>query len=212
MQDTISCPSCHVRLRLPPEPPPAGMTCPRCLAGVPYPTITSIQATPSEPARPAAPEPPAASPGPSRCPSCGRPTEPQWLFCPHCEEPLRRDRGARSITGVDRDVRRDSSGTKIFLGLLTVLGGIGTFWYFAAAVADQNAGMAGAGICFLLFLGFFSTLLMFARTRDNPSARGIGRVVLGTLTLVGIVIASGCSLVLAAGIFVFVVCMAGGRF
>jgi hypothetical protein len=111
---------------------------------------------------------------------------------------------------VDRDVRRDSVAIKIVLGLLGVLGGIGTFWFFAAALAQNDAGLVLVGIVALLLLGLISTGIMFWRTRDNPSGRGFGRVVLGTFTLVGILIASGCSLTLALGVFMFVVCMAGG--
>lgn len=205
MPATVNCPSCHVRLRLPPAPPSAGMTCPRCLAQVPYPEVppTSIQTTPSEPARPAEQAPQAT--GRSRCPRCGRPTEPMWVFCAYCEEPLHAP-GAPPRTGMDRDVRRDNRALRVILGLLGVLGGLGTVLYFIAAVGDKNRDMLAAGVIMLLFLGLISTGIMFWWTHDNPSARGIGRVVLGTFALIGLVIASGCSLMLA----LFVVCIAGG--
>jgi len=55
-----------------------------------------------------------------------------------------------------------------------------------------------------------STGILFYRTRHAPRKRTLGRVLIGTFTLVGIVLASGCALLLAVGVFVFVVCLGGG--
>jgi len=132
------------------------------------------------------------------------------MFCPYCEEPIYREKRSRSGSGVDRDIKRDSIAFKIALGLLCVLGGIGTFWYFAAALGDGRPEGVAIGFVALLFLGLVSTGIMFWRTRNNPSARGFGRVILGTFTLIGICIVSGCSLMAALFVFAFVVCMAGG--
>jgi len=216
MQDTVTCPSCRIRLRLPVEPPPGGMTCPRCLARVHDPSVplTSIQATLPPVADAGGSSPPEADapslPRPTNCPSCGKPTEPVWMFCPYCEQPIEREKRSRSGSGVDRDIKRDSVALKIALGLLCVLGGIGTLWYFAATLADGRPEGVVFGIVALLFLGLISTGIMFWRTRNNPRERGFGRVVLGTFTLIGIGLATGCSLALAVVVFAFVVCMAGG--
>jgi ABC-type phosphate transport system permease subunit len=131
------------------------------------------------------------------------------MFCPYCEEPLVGERRGRS-SGVDRDVKRDGAGTKVALGLLGVLGGIGTIWYFAAATSDSSGGMFVVGLLGLLLAGLLSTGIMFYRTSHNPSERGVGRVILGTFSLIGICLAAGCSLMVAVGVFLFVVCLAGG--
>lgn len=215
MQDTVTCSSCHVRLRLPAEPPAAGMTCPRCLARVQYPTVapTSIQATTSEPTRPV--EPPPVPSGRLRCPHCGKPVEPMWMVCPYCEEAIQEPERGRAGAGVDRDVRCDSTATRVVLIVLSTLGGIYTVGFFAMALlgtgsSEETWQMVGGGLIILLFLSLVSTGFMFWRTRDNPSARGFGRVVLGTFSLIGFFIAGSCALTLAVFIFFFAICLAGG--
>lgn len=199
MHDTVTCPSCRVRLRLPVEPPTAGMTCPRCRVQVPYPEI-ALATLPAPPAKPPAgdapgsplprPEPPPAAPAP--CPACGKLTEPGWVVCPYCEEPLRRPL-PRSAGFGPHNAHQDSRALKIGLGLLCVLGCVGAFWFFAVALADRQPDAIVAGILVLLLLSLVSTAITFWRTRDKPSERSLGRIVLGTFTLVGAGITAGCA-------------------
>jgi hypothetical protein len=218
MREIVACPSCHARLRLPDEPPPGGMTCPRCLAQVPYEFPTVIQAAPIHaPAVPPAaiqtaptePEPePRRS---SKCPYCGKQVDPEWLFCPGCEEPLRSSRTGSRNNGVDKDVKRDGKAVNVILILMGIMGGIGTLWYFAAAIgAPQSQQMVLSGVAFFLFLALLSTAIMFYRTRHEPSKRGIGRVLASTLMMIGILMTVGCSVALAMVITIFVVCFSQG--
>ena len=104
MRDTVACPCCHARLQLPDEPPPGGMTCPRCQARVPHLASQPLQPAPFQAAAPSAriqnePNQPQSEPAPlslSRCPACGYRIEPNHFFCPHCGEPLRGERKRNS--------------------------------------------------------------------------------------------------------------------
>ncbi len=211
MRDTVTCPSCHARLRLPEDRPPGGMTCPRCLAEVPYVASPAIQAAPLH-----APPPPAIQPEPAglaplpRCPQCGERAEPEWIFCPYCEEPLRPDRGRRRGYRVDTDVQSDGKGVKISVVLLAVLGAIGILFFFGSLFGGGNANSVIGGVVILLLVTLINTAVMFYRTRHDPSKRGVGRVVLGTLATIGAVGAIGCSATLAVVIFAFIACF-GGR-
>jgi hypothetical protein len=131
-----------------------------------------------------------------------------WLFCPHCEEPLKQSRYRKA--NVDREVRRDNSGVKVMLGLMAVLGAIGILWYFGAALSDGQPEMILAGVGGLLLAVLISTGFMFWRTRHTPAQRGVGRVVVGTLAVIGTAMAGGCALTAAVFVFLLVVCLAGG--
>ena len=169
MRDTVTCPSCHARLRLPEERPPGGMTCPRCLAEVPYLASPAIQTAPLTAPPPAIqPEPAALAPLP-RCPQCGERAEPEWIFCPYCEEPLRPDRGRRRGTRVDTDVQRDGKGVKISVVLLAVLGAIGILFFFGSLFGRVNVNSVIGGVVFLMLVTLINTAIMFYRTRHDPS-------------------------------------------
>jgi hypothetical protein len=93
--------------------------------------------------------------------------------------------------------------------VLAVLGGLGLIQllFFAFAVSRESAGdysPLAVVLIFILFLGLVSTGIMFWRTREQPSARGIGRAVVGTLALAGVLFL----IVLALIIVVFAVCVA----
>ena len=168
------------------------MSCPRCLGQVPYPefALASLLTPPAKPPTADAPGSPPSRPepllaGPSACRACGKPTEPGWVVCPYCEEPLRRPRLPSAGFGPG-NAHRDSVALKIGLGMLCVLGCVSTFWFFAVALAEGNASTIISGLLVLLLLGLVSAALTYGRSRDNPSKRGLGRVVLGTFTLVGL--------------------------
>ena len=110
MISTVKCPSCQANLRVPAESAGVEYTCPRCLGVVALARepgeSPGIQAVPPIPPVPATPPPlPVRA---ATCPSCGKPVQDVWLFCPYCEEPLKESRSLRRESSVDRDVRRDS--------------------------------------------------------------------------------------------------------
>jgi hypothetical protein len=92
------------------------------------------------------------------------------------------------------------------LVLLAVLGGLGIFPFFGAmeSAVYYDATPLIVGCIVILFLTLLSTVIMFWRTRHNPSARSFGRVVLGTFALAGVCVLLCFALVL----FMFVVCLA----
>jgi hypothetical protein len=117
-------------------------------------------------------------------------------------------RGAKRGYSVEHDVQGDLNRTGVVTILLAVLGALALcpllFGGFAATSGyggsyDLLIVILGS----ILFLGLISTGIMFWRTRHNPSARGVGRVIVGTLALAGVVVL----LLVAAFIVFFVVCL-----
>jgi hypothetical protein len=120
---------------------------------------------------------------------------------------------ARAVTIVDEDVRRDTKGTSIVLIIFAVLGGLGLSYSFLVGLGEFQGGgwqvLVGVSMS-VLFLGLITTGIMFWRTRDNPSQRGIGRVVLGTLAMTGALFVISCGIGFAVIVFLFVACLASG--
>ncbi len=202
MPRSVTCPGCRRVLRVPEDVTSSEITCPRCLAAVPNPKLGPAIAVAEAPART------------SSCPRCGTRVQEHWKFCPNCEAyllgPRRGIRGRR----LDVDVRRDSTLTTVLLILLAVLGGFGLFGYLLVAVTTFEHGgywiMAGV-ILTILLLSMISTGIMFWRTRDDPSRRGVGRVIVGTLALTGGLFAFSCVLGAAFFIFLFIECLVNLR-
>jgi hypothetical protein len=98
--------------------------------------------------------------------------------------------------------------------LLAALGGLGIVGHLFGGVsmflAGQGTSLLAGVLIWLLFLALVSTGIMFWRTRENPRARGFGRVALGTLQLMGALMAGWLILILATFIFFFAVCFGGG--
>ena len=107
-------------------------------------------------------------------------------------------------------VKHDGTGVKILLSMMGVVGGISTFCYFLCALGTQSPEMVIFGVLALIFLGLVSSGTLIYGTGNEPRKPTLGRVLIGLFTLVGIILASGCSLLLAVGVFAFVVCLAGG--
>jgi hypothetical protein len=108
---------------------------------------------------------------------------------------------------VHREVQRDTRGVGIGVILLAVLGGLGLvqMLFCAGALANDSPGVLISLLVGLGFLALVSTAIMFLRTQHHPEARGIGRVVVGTLALVGVSVL----LVIALIVFLLAMCMAG---
>jgi hypothetical protein len=114
------------------------------------------------------------------------------------------------VTILDEDVRRDTKGTSVVLILLAVLGGLGLSFYFWIGLGSLQQGGSHILIAVtltVLFLSLLTTGIMFYRTRDNPSERDIGRVVLGTLAMTGGLFIVSCGVGLAVIVYLFVACL-----
>jgi hypothetical protein len=210
MRGTVVCPFCQALLQMPDEEPPGGMTCPRCDAHVPYQTPGSVEPAPLQTDSP----PPGgiqgeptdhrqgAPFGSLKCPVCRKTVEGNWLFCPHCEEPLPQERNKRQ-----RQRREDSSSqpgadseTLITVGL--VLGVICICHFVLGTVFQIGLGLIAGlrviiGLIIFCLLATVSAANMFYRTRDDPSKRSLRRVLVGAVTLVGIcVLGAGAVIVL----------------
>jgi hypothetical protein len=68
-------------------------------------------------------------------------------------------------------------------------------------------GMLAAGVLMVLFLAGIATAIMFYRTRHDPSQRGVGRVVVGTLALTGGLVGLSCVLAVVGFLFLFIACL-----
>ena len=183
MPRQVNCPSCRRVLSVPDEIKTAQLSCPRCLAKFDNPAATTRTAE----------EPPLTV----------LLAEPQAT--PH-ERPDR----ARAVTILDEDVHRDTKRTSVVLILLAVLGGLGLSFYFWIGLASVQQGGGQVLIAILLtvlFLSLLTTGIMFWRTRDNPSERGIGRVILGTLAMTGVLFTLSCGIGLAIIVYLFVACL-----
>jgi hypothetical protein len=217
MSERIKCPSCSTGLILPESARGSLATCPRCLAEISTPEVgrgpDAIQT-----------ERPERREGALSCPHCGRTVEAIWITCPWCEEPLRgRERGRNSAA--DLDVRRDMKGTSCFVITLAVIGGLGGSSLGVGAIVSAADGGPLDPAYFdpysalyfwaclllpLLFLAGLSTLIVFVRSRGNPGARGVRRVIVGTLALAGGVIVVSLLLCLAFVVFLCIACSMGG--
>jgi hypothetical protein len=188
MPHRVTCPGCGRALSVPDDVKTAQLSCPRCLAKFDNPAAATVD-----------------RPAPSSAPPV---SEPETVL-------RRQSRGAVGKV-VDEDVRRDTRGTNVFLILLAVLGGLGLIFYIFAGVASLKDGGGSALLAIalgILFLGMITTGIMFWRTRDDPSQRGLGRVLIGTLAMTGGLIAVSCVAGVAVFAFFFIACLAtGGKF
>jgi hypothetical protein len=189
-------------LKVPDNVKTAQLSCPRCLAKFDNPASTA-----EEPPLTVTLAEPASS---GVCPRCGDQVEPAWRYCPHCHATLRGPNRGKVANIVDDDVRRDTKGTNVVLILLAVLGGLGLFFYLSLGLSSLQQGSGQVLIAIILsvlFLTLLTTGIMFWRTRDDPSRRGIGRVILGTLAMTGVLFVLSCGIGMAMIIYFFVACL-----
>ena len=162
------------------------------------------------------------------CPSCGQrlriPDEHPGLAltCPRCLAKLAPGvtatptaRGMQPQRVPDVEIRRDTRRIGVGLILLAVLGGLGIAYYFFVAGAIATRGQTDpllSGFVGLAFLALVGTGLVLWRTRANPAAQGLGRVIIGTLALAGALIAGIFLLWLALIVFILAVCISGRSF
>jgi hypothetical protein len=194
-----TCPSCKRKLWISDSVNASVLTCPACLAKIENPrTETGISSGPLVHREIV------AKPTRERCPTCGKRMESLWRFCPSCGG----RHGARGSL-LDDEARRDRKGTNIILWVLIAFGGLGLVSYLFVGVKKLAGGVwwfLPAGILVVLFMFLLATAIMFYRTREDPSRRGLERVVLGTLALTGGLVVLLCVLVGAFVLFLFVLC------
>jgi hypothetical protein len=227
MAEPINCPSCQKQLWVSPDIHLAWLTCPRCLALIANPAAQAHAQAESPPdvtvPTPSVPEsaarevggverlpsislPAARPPAGTECPGCGKPTSPQWVFCPFCERPLRSPRGG----AVDTVARGDTRRTHGAIWLLAVLGGFGVLAaLFAATSALAQGETQGILVMLVAFLGLFgiSTLVTLRRSKGDSKSRGTGRIFFNALTLFGGIIFASAVVGFALVVFAFVVCL-----
>jgi hypothetical protein len=194
-----TCPSCNRKLWIGDSVKASVLTCPACLAKIENPqTETSISS------EPLVHREMVATPTAERCPACGKRVAKEWHFCPSC--------GGRHGGGsglLDDEVRRDRRATSSILAVLAVCGGFGICAYFLIGIKGLVGGvwwLLPAGILVLLFLFLIAGVIMFHRTREDPSRRGLERLLVGTLALTGGLIVLLCLLLGALYVFLIILC------
>jgi hypothetical protein len=93
--------------------------------------------------------------------------------------------------GVDADVRRDQRRTGCGILLLAVVGGLGLLYGLTGTAVALHEGVAWPLLAVLVFVtvaGGISALWVYHRPHHPTGARGVGRVVLNTLALLGVVV------------------------
>lgn len=189
MSFRTDCPSCGKALVVPDDLASSTVTCPRCLA--PVPTVYEVHPPPAD-----------------VCPGCGRETAPAWRFCPYCETPLRGAQGGRRRDLADRDIQRDVKGTSAGLTILAILGGVGVLYFFFAVLpaAAEVRGMHGVLLVGLAFLAVVVVGIGMSARGRTPAARGVGRILVGTLAVVGVIVATGLAMLIAGVLFLLAMC------
>jgi hypothetical protein len=147
------------------------------------------------------------------CPGCQRPlriadgvTQP-WVTCPRClarvANPQAQAAGGPDGLEVDYEVRRDVQKTGWLLVVLAGLGALTLLWVGRAVIkstGDLLTMLTGLGV-----LAALSAAYVLWRRPGGTPLESAGRVAVGTLALVGAIVAIG----LAAVAFLFALCATG---
>src|SRR5262249_13222563 len=139
----------------------------------------------------APPPSPAPKPAVTGCPQCGQSVQPEWRFCPHCQDRLPQpgEAGAPETPAtprLDREAERDSSGANIFLIVLYSALAIGFLPFFFSIIGPVFEVSPILGL--LLVLAFL-----------GPVAGGIIRAMTGKKQDRAASVASGLAHGLMAG-------------
>lgn len=206
MNDTLTCPSCKARLRVPDGAEGATYTCPRCLGEIKAAaTAGGITEEPTPPAPPREPDRPTTG----HCPWCSAPIDSsRWRYCPACAEPLHEDRPPRRRDVFDEEVGRDGRRAGWFTITLLSLGVIALIVVGFGALASPVA--FGAVLMPLAVLTAIVWAVVYARTRGRPEEMTVGRVARGVVVTIGAIVFGYFVLALVVVSFLLVVC-AGGR-
>jgi DNA-directed RNA polymerase subunit RPC12/RpoP len=187
----MTCPQCERQLWVSDGTPTFGWLCAECKAENTYVETEGHKA--AEP-----------------CPRCGHMVEGVWLFCPRCEAVLHGpDRGSRGGR-FDDLVHRRSSRVSAILVLMSVAGVLGLGWSGLMSLTAFSHGAELpliAWLAILVVLAVASFGIMVYQTRENPSQRSIGRVIVGTLAIAGGLTTFACTLGAVGFIYAFAACV-----
>jgi hypothetical protein len=176
MPQFMNCAACQARLRIPDGVTERWLTCPRCLASVVNPAW----------------EVAAAATGITTSAGGGTPLAPS---------PVPLEEQIALFRAADADVQRDSRGMHGCMIALAVLGVIQIWLILLGIAVTGEAGAVGAGIGFLVLIG---VAVLLVRARENPTARGVARVAVGLLAVIGALVLAAVAL----GFLFFLVCTA----
>ena len=157
------------------------------------------------------------------CPSCRKPlriadgiTRP-WVTCPQClarvANPQGRETGEADRLEVDYEVHRDVRKTS---WLLIALACVGAFtllhvgFMVVAGVPLESEGLLAYGLGLGVLAALSAAYVLWRRPGRTPLASA-GRIVVGTLALVGTIVAGTLAVGLAIVVFLFAVCLTGGK-
>jgi hypothetical protein len=164
------------------------LTCPRCLNAVRNPWYGGDTGVTTE-----AGEHQPDNSGP-QCAFCGEALKPHWRVCPHCDMPVQR----RRATGdsVERDVRRDRTGSIIGLCVVGVLLVVGVIAFLATGgpqlVSASPEGTAVFGITLLILAAIVigvGCLMWFSKDATAKAIGGaLGGVAAGATIVLGFVL------------------------
>ncbi len=187
MATRISCPSCTRLLLLPADCTAEVLTCPQCRAEIPNPQGTNT------------PSPVQAELPPARETSSPPPSIPSPLI-----PDFRND---------DVDFRDNRDEMSKWTVTLSVCGGLGiAYALFGSFVALRGGGIWPLLIVTSVLMVFvlFSTVAVLRRHPNDSMGTLAGRIILGTLSTIGVGVSVVVLLGLATFIVMFVVCLANG--
>jgi hypothetical protein len=210
MSTTIRCVACGHQLLVGNDDRP-WLTCPRCLTELMNPRASPVSAAPPPPQGPA-PVPPAEPVTIPVCPECGLDVRPEWRFCPGCNASLRRRRGGRlpPEPWLERDVRRDTTGTLVSLltlGALLVAGVIAFLVMDGLSLVDASREGPVVLMVALLVIGAITVgVVVLAFAAKGRTTRMVSSAVGGAAVMITVAASVGLLLMFAvcAGIANFI--------
>lgn len=198
MSGAIRCPHCQQSVTLRPDCAVAWLTCADCHAIFQNPHVN--------PGEEPLPPPPtfAAITRPTSCPRCQKKIEPHFLFCPHCEEPLRETRDGPIIKPDDVPSPFGSTG-RIFLAILGLFPFLSLVGTIIAVIFSGDVGSM-IGIGFLLWVpGILGGLVAISRANKRGEPISVLSVFTGILTVFGVFMVASFALM----VFAFFICALG---
>ncbi|MFO0845744.1 MAG: hypothetical protein U0797_25725 [Gemmataceae bacterium] len=188
MATTMPCPRCQLPVEIDDEAADLWLTCRHCLGSLRNPRYDEATTTRPLPS----PRPEAAL----SCDVCGEAMQPAWRYCPHCNTPRGRSEGASRDTGLERDVRRDSTASGWVAGGLCAALGVAAMLFLATGGGGFIiASPEGASIGVLVFLAVGAVVVLVTSHAVTGRDRA-GKVVSGVLGGIAIVAIVGLGFVL----------------
>jgi hypothetical protein len=130
-----------------------------------------------------------------RCPSCDRPVQAEFSYCPYCRAAMQPGAARAMFDVPEGSARRDLGYTNLGLILLSAFGGVGIIWAVLSAGWATDGWLLALGVPFML--AFALTLLV----RGGP-----GRAVLNGALAVGAAFGIGLMIVGAFLLYFLIAC------